>query len=414
MPTLELREYEPRSVNIQLDPTQLRVLQDARIDVAPSTNKGWTYELKPSSWIGAANIGDLAIVVRPKIPIDRVMFLIAYALDPRRWRPDRFDLSRDADVLEAILLAFAFHTERAIQRGLLQGYRREDAALNTVRGRIRFDDQIKERFGIPLPLEVSFDEFTEDIEENRLLKTAIDRLGRMAIRSQDARRRVRALRPAFISVGLGAYHGRPTPEISYTRINRHYRPAVELARLIIENSSLELFHGKVVGASFFLDMNVVFERFLHTALREALDLSEREWRHTGEWPAGTRLTLDQAGRIRLKPDLTWWSEGRLRFVGDAKYKRIEPHGFKHADVYQMLAYCTAADLPSGLLVYAAGESEPRVHNIRYAEKTIEIASLNLLGSPDDILAEVRQLADRIKSPQIAATPALDGRSKRPA
>ena len=46
----------------------------------------------------------------------------------------------------------------------------------------------------------------------------------------------------------------------------------------------------------------------------------------------------------------------------------------------MLAYCTAADLPSGLLIYAAGEGEPAKYRIDHAEKTIEVASLDLFGS----------------------------------
>ena len=48
---------------------------------------------------------------------------------------------------------------------------------------------------------------------------------------------------------------------------------MELARLIIDNSSLELFGGRVSGASFLIDMNVVFEQFLYVALGEALNLT---------------------------------------------------------------------------------------------------------------------------------------------
>ena len=277
------------------------------------------------------------------------MFLIAYAMDPKTWRQGSVALERDDGVLEAIALAFARHTQRAIQRGLLQGYRREEDALNTVRGRIRFGDQIGRRFGIPLPIEVAFDEFTEDIEENRLLKTAIHRLGHTFIRSDQIRREVRSLRPAFTTVGLGSYRRGAAPEVRYTRLNDHYRPAVELARLIIENSSLELLHGKVAGASLRIDMNMVFERFLYVALREALGLPERQWRHE------ERLDLDERKHIKMYPDLSWWAESRPLFVGDAKYKKLDTPGFRHADIYQMLAYCTAADLPSGLLVYAAGK-----------------------------------------------------------
>ena len=83
--------------------------------------------------------------------------------------------------------------------------------------------------------------------------------------------------------------------------------------------------------------------------------------------------------------------------GDAKYKNLEPQGFEHADIYQMLAYCTAADLPSGLLVYAAGEGEPGAYQVKYAGKTIEVAWLDLAGSPEAILEGVQGLADQIKA-----------------
>ena len=397
MQRLELKEYTPYPRNVSLDKDQRRALTaDARIEVLPSPEEEGTYRLRPSSYIGALNMGELAVFVRPKVPIDRVMFLIAYAMDPRNWRKDSVDLARDQDVLESIALAFAHRTRQAIQRGLLQGYRGDEDALNTVRGRIRFGDQIGRRFDIPLPIEVAFDEFTEDIEKNRLLKTALHRLGHTHIRSAAVRREVRSLRQAFTAVGLGSYRRGALPEVRYIRLEEHYRPAVELARLIIENSSLELLGGKVAGAAFFIDMNQVFERFLYVALREALGLPERQWRHE------EGLILDEERRISMKPDLSWWGPGsgsnrpRPRFVGDAKYKKLESLGFEHADIYQMLAYCTAADLPSGLLVYAAGEGEPRTYRVNHADKTIEVASVDLSGTPEAILGEVRRIAERVR------------------
>ena len=397
MRRLELKEYALCPENVPLDRDQRQALKDANIEVTPSPDEDGAYRLKPSSYVGAVNIGELAVVVWPKIPINRVMFLIAYAMDPKSWRGDPVDLDRTDGVLEAIAFAFAHRTRQAIQRGLLQGYRREEVALNTVRGRIRFGDQIGRHFGIPLPIEVAFDEFTEDIEKNRLLKTAIHRLGHTFIRSEAARREVRRLRPAFTTVGLGSYRRGALPEVRYTRLDEHYRQAVELARLIIENSSLELLHGKVAGAAFLIDMNKVFEEFLYVALGEALGLPESQWKHEAS------LTLDEDGRIRMKPDLSWWPPGptkngcRPLFVGDAKYKKLEPRGFEHADIYQMLAYCTAANLTSGLLVYAADEDKPGAYKIRHAGKTIEVASLDLTGTPEAILGEVRRIANRVKA-----------------
>ena len=389
MTTLTLREYEDHTVSVPLDAGLRAELRKGHIDVSPPDDDGATWVLRPSSYIGTLRLGSLSVIVRPKIPVDRVMFLVGYALDPKEWQQYVSHLSPDADVLESIIPAFVHHLRQAIRRGLLQGYRRQEEALHTVRGRIRFDDQVKRRYGLALPLEVAYDEFTEDIEENRLLKTALHRLSRLPVRLASSRREVNALRPVFNTVGLASYV-QGTPEVRYTRLNAHYRPAVELARLIIDNSSLELRHGDVAGGSFLLDMNRVFERFLFVALREELGLSEREWRRGN-------MTLDEADVIKLEPDLSWWSGGNCRFVGDAKYKKLDTAGFQHSDVYQMLAYCTASGLPSGLLVYAAGEAAPGVHRIRNAGKTIEVTSLDLTGTPQKILAEVQGIARCVRS-----------------
>ena len=395
---LELQEHQQYPQSVPLDRDELRALtaSGTHIQVIPSSEVDGAYMLRPSSHVGAVNVGDLAVVIRPKIPIDRVMFLITYAMDPKHWRKNSVQLTRDDGILEAIVFAFTHHTRQAIHRGLLRGYRWDEDALKTVRGRIRFSDQVQRRFDIPLPVEVAFDEFTEDIEKNRLLKAAIERLGHTSLRSQAARQEVRRLRPSFSTVGLGSYRRGSISEVRYTRLDEHYRPAVELARLILDNSSLELHGGEVTGAAFLIDMNQVFERFLYVALREALDLPDRQWRHE------EGLTLDEQGRIGMKPDFSWWSSvgagdgSKPLFVGDAKYKKPEGEGFEHADIYQMLAYCTAANLPSGTLVYAAGEREPGIHKVKHTDRTIEVETLNLEGSPEAILKEVGRLARRIR------------------
>ena len=325
------------------------------------------------------------------------MFLMTYALDPKHWRNEAIDVPPDADVLEAVALAFSRRTQRAIHRGLLRGYRREEDALNTVRGQIWFVDQIGRRYGLPLPIEVGYDEYTEDIEHSRLPQTALHRLSHAHIRSMAVRQELRRLRSAFDMVQLGTYPRGAVPEIRYTRLDEHYRPAVELARLIIENFSLQLFGGQVSGASFLIDMNVVFEQFLYVALGEAMGLGKDQWKR------GKSIDLDEGGRIDVEPAFSWWAlatnENELRacFVGDTKYKKLDTPGFQHTDIYQMLAYCTAADLPSGLLIYAAGEDVSGKYRINHAGKTIEVTALDLSGTPAAILGEVSRLAERVSA-----------------
>ena len=142
-------------------------------------------------------------------------------------------------------------------------------------------------------------------------------------------------------------------------------------------------------------MNQVFENFVVTALRDALDLPE------SRFGQGATLYLDRSRRIRMRPDITWWEAGQCRFVGDVKYKRLKAEGIVHADMYQLFSYTVAADLPEGLLVYAAGEREPGMHEIVHVGKMLTILTLDLASMPEDILQEVRRTAEFIRAMRYA-------------
>ena len=89
----------------------------------------------------------------------------------------------------------------------------------------------------------------------------------------------------------------------------------------------------------------------------------------------------------------WFS---LYVVGDAKYKYIKD-GAPNADLYQLLAYVTAFDLPGGLLIYAEGERQCHSFRVRNAGKRLEIAEINLAGDVDELLRRIDQLAERVQS-----------------
>ena len=88
--------------------------------------------------------------------------------------------------------------------------------------------------------------------------------------------------------------------------------------------------------------------------------------------------------------------GACLFVGDAKYKKIEVQHPPNTDLYQMLAYTTALDLPGGMLIYAEGEAKPVVHEVRHSRKRLEIAALDLSGTLEEVLNRVLDLAVRVK------------------
>ena len=203
-----------------------------------------------------------------------------------------------------------------------------------MRGRWRIGDQIRTRYGIVPPVEVSFDDFTEDIEPNRLLRAAIHRLLNLPMRSDRSRWPVRAIEARLGNVRLVDYDPRRVPQVTFDRRSEHYRGAVGLARLILSGISFDLGAGGVAASAFLIDMNKVFEDFVVVALRDALGVSDRVLVQGG---IGKPLFLGRGERIRLKPDLSLWSGERCLFVGDVKYKRVHVDAYPNADLYQLTA-----------------------------------------------------------------------------
>ncbi len=82
-------------------------------------------------------------------------------------------------------------------------------------------------------------------------------------------------------------------------------------------------------------------------------------------------------------------------MGDIKYKNISDSRVPNADLYQLLAYTTALDLPGGILIYAKGEADETTFTVRFAGKQLEIFALDLAGTLEDILDRIDRLACKI-------------------
>ena len=394
MRQIDLQEYQ-QSEAIPLSITERDDLQAVlpSLTIVPAAVEDAAYHLTPSSTVGAVEIGDLSVLIRPKIGIPQLLSLACYAMGVFRPQEERlFEFMEEAETPpDTLAIALSAAARRAFSRGLLHGYRTEEEALHTVRGRIRFADQIRLRFGIPLPIEVRYDEFTDDITENQLVKAAAIRLGGMRLRSQQARRNLGWIAAMLENVSSVESFPKDVPDVRFDRINEHYRGVVGLSRLILRHSAFESERGVVHATGFLMDMNTLFQEFLTVALRETLGLTERVFREKNI------DTLDVDGKVKLRPDLTWWHGRDCQFVGDAKYKGIENESVPNADLYQLLAYVTALNLPGGLLIYAQGKAETATYTVRNSGRRLEVAALDLGGTLDSVLRRVDVLADRIRA-----------------
>lgn len=388
MKEIDLREYESKTVTLTgSEVAALRRASDLPFTFAPADEES-AWRLKATSIVGHLEVGGLlSITVQPKLNIGKVFWLASYTLGQFKLRDlESVHYPEDPRPVEVMALLFANAARRTFAHGLLRGYRTKEEALLTVRGRIRFGEHVRRRFGVPLPVEVRYDDFTDDIVENRLVKAATLALGAMRLRDPKSRAALGRVYATLDNVSPVHFAPQSVPEVSFNRLNEHYRQVVGLARIILRHATVEPGRGRIRAPGFLMDMNKVFEGFVRCALREALPLPERFF------PEKPATFLDEGHRVRLEPDLAWRVGRTWRFVGDAKYKRLEPPHAPSADIYQLLAYVTALDLPGGMLVYADGEPRRAIHHVRHTGKRLEVVALNLAATPAEILAQISEVA----------------------
>ncbi|RSS18843.1 McrC family protein [Streptomyces sp. WAC08401] len=366
------------------------------VDAAPDPYAPDRWSLRAGSKVGAVNVTvpgtrePFTVRVVPKVPIARLFFLLGYSLDADGiWREGEVDVAEHRELVPALAHALERQTDRALRQGLLQGYRTTEESSLVVRSRIREADQIRHRFGVMQPVEVTYDEFTTDIAENQILRTAVERLLRLPGVPRDVRRRLLHQRARLADVTPVA-RGQRMPCWQPTRLNTRYHSALRLAQVLLNGASAEHAPGGLRIDGFLFDMNQLFEDFVTVALREALRGSGRVAKLQDSHH------LDEASAIRMRPDFVLYGpDGVPCAVADAKYKAERRGGYPDADLYQMLAYCTALGLEEGHLVYAKGNASHAAHRVRHAGIVIHQHALDLDQEPTGLLADIAQVASRM-------------------
>ena len=237
---------------------------------APSPYSPGVWQVGPAGKVGAARIGDVEVHIEPKIAIARLLFLVGYSQHGAAWRPEAVPVAEAADLVAVIAQALWRQTERAIHQGLLPGYIVIEESSQVLRGRLRESEQLHRHHGLPLPLEIRHDEFTVDIPENQILRTACERM------------LARAARRCRIATHAAAACSATSPMSRRCRAAIRFPPGNPLGSTLATTprcawpssscgrrpSSTSV--GGVAVNGFLLDMPKLFEHFVTVALREAI------------------------------------------------------------------------------------------------------------------------------------------------
>jgi 5-methylcytosine-specific restriction enzyme subunit McrC len=355
-------------------------LYRGKLDVAPAGTPG-LYRLSARDYVGRVRLSrELMLEVRPRIPVSNLFHMLAGAAGLAWFHPPRVTFGTSEGAPGILAAALVSECEALLEGGLLQAFTAHEGDLPMVRGRILLDKQVA-RYGELKHRHVcAYSTRTLDTPENRVLVSTLRYLPSLLSEHEgDLAARVRALTRAF--EGVRPLAPREAAEAVRTlkpdRRNRRYLPALSLCALILNHLSVAATEGSRPFASFLVDMPRLFETYLTIRLRTLLPA------HGLRVFAQRHDYLDEAGRVRIRPDILIYPKrgNTPLLVVDAKYRSTGSD--RSSDLYQLSAYMERYGLPAGALVYPQPDPQaPTELRLRGTGRRLHLLSLGLgLSTP---------------------------------
>ena len=359
-------------------------------------------ELKARQYVGVFRLGDRTVEVLPKMyrssdvatqkqeAVRNLLYMLEYT---HQLSVKQYSLAslcqQDLDWFEILTRLFAMNLLEEWQRGAFRNYQAVSDTLPVLKGKWNLTEQLRRPERKHL-FAVTFDEFTADNQLNRVLRYVVERLYQLT-RNFHNRQMLHELQQWMEEVTLlPKVNVEDLRLIPITRLNQRFEPLLNLARLFLENESLQLSSGNFQTFAFALDMNKLFEEFVisfidrHRQEILPIELQDCELLPQSHHEPKYLATTEGKRVFHLKPDLVIRQNRSFPLIMDTKYKRLKEGdrklGVSQADFYQMYAYAQRYNCPNVLLIYpqVVGMSELRAR-FDIEGGTITAATIDLCG-----------------------------------
>lgn len=278
-------------------------------------------------------------------------------------------------LMDIFIQQFIESVQEVLLRGLKSDYLRQRNTQPWLKGKLCVSEQIKRNSIHRDRFFIEYDEYRLERPENRLLKTALEKVygdtSNPALVQELKRLRmvfepIPALRDVTVAFS----------QIHLDRHMQHYENALAWARLILKGEAPHCMRGSAEAISLLFPMEAVFESFVTAWMRKYV--SDR-WQVKPQSKEHSLVHYHERAMFQLRPDIWLKPRSPERYaplICDTKWKIIEAEksggqrfNLSQNDFYQMLAYGVNYLQGKGdmLLIYPAhdGFSEPLPHPFEF-------------------------------------------------
>ncbi len=328
-------------------------------------------------FVGVIQVGDLTIEILPKA--DNVP---ASQADKKKWQGALIEMLkrsgflqveslstarlrlRSESLLDLYVEAFLEEVRALAHCGLVRKYRRTDGNLPVLKGRLLFREHIARNLVHRERFYTAHEFYDRNNAFNQILRLALAVVARISS-NPHLQASARSLDLHFEDVERISVSQQLFERLRFNRNTERYRPAIQLARLILLNFSPDVRGGREDVMAILFDMNRLFERFVYVELKRAVS-RQPSGAMTCRGQSSRRFWTSGYMRKDLRPDIVvefGRGKDRRRLLVDTKWKMPSDGRPADDDLRQMYAYNLRFGACRSMLLYPRVVDTPDMHGV---------------------------------------------------
>lgn len=257
-------------------------------------------------------------------------------------------------ILEVFINSFVAETENAFSQGVKSDYLTEEENLNFFRGKLQISSNIKLNSTKRTSFYCKFTEFSQNIPQNRIIKTALLKL--VKITKSHLNRTALSKILSYLDTIDNSINVQQDISLSKSqnRLFEKYKTLLEWSEIFLLNKSFTNFKGDSLNTAILFPMEKIFEDYIGFLFSRFATCYRVKLQDKTYFLVEEHLN---SPKFRLNPDL-YLENGTLeRIIIDTKWKLIDENAYSKnycitsADMYQLYAYGRK---------YSANEKKPKL------------------------------------------------------
>lgn len=318
--------------------------------------------IKTKSWVGVIKYKNLHLEILPKlisadvnndnkisedersIILKNLIFMLSYTKKLDIKTNDNAKLATEKNpFIEILIREFASSLFESLKRLTPKRYVREEENLNYLKGKIKFSENIRYNCTNQAKFYCEYDEFSENNLLNQLFLFVSTCLYNISNNSYN-KKTLKFIINYYSDISFVRFDKFKVREIKLARNQELFKKPFKLAKMFVEQTSVDLSKNKFENITLVWDMNKLFEEFVYEILKRQTSLSVSAQK-------GKRLLKNVDSKIRnTYVDILITKPQKI--VVDTKYKELQSiQDFDNKDAFQVITYCLLHNTNKAVLIY---------------------------------------------------------------